>query len=274
MHLMCREVKARLDAYATGALPGSERLRLLAHLNSCPTCRLTLHAAERTAALVRRVSVAVPPPGYLESLPSKLDAMAPRALALSRLRRLTGAAVVAAVALLIVSAGVRRIAVDADHRAIPFGLGAVAATPALPDSAARPISGRDAHRELVASRSGRPHAARLVEVSLMDGLSHPLVADVEPVANRDVVASEPPPALVAQADGWLAMALPSAEPNAWDAGFETDAAVDGLVSRFSRPSRFGWRQPGDYGLSAFVRSPVALVSDVTFPDVAKPQGRR
>lgn len=154
--MTCEEIRARLDAWAEGALAEEERRAVAAHLESCAACATEARELEALLAAAAGLPREIHPPRDLwAGIDARLDA--PIALPRRRAAGLPGWALVAAVlALVVVTAAVSSILTRRYDEAIALKLrragGEAPAAAGGQVAAGAPAAGGEEARFLAASQ--------------------------------------------------------------------------------------------------------------------------
>lgn len=261
MLFTCRETVTRLDAYGAHALSAREQMGVRAHLNHCASCRAEFAKAKRLTRAVRHAMAVVPPPGYMESLPTRLAARDRSSRGSTGWVRPVRIAGLAAAALLFVALG--RSLWQSPQVVSPRALTAPASV-----STSMPTVVKAAHG--LAPRTS-------VNAAKRDDLMKVVLVAVEPreIAGAQVALS---PAPMGRSEGptvesWridqlIAAILRPRREAARSVGNPLGGALyptGAEAVALARQSTYDARNAGLGGLTAFVSGSVSVIADVTLP---------
>ncbi len=262
MRFTCGETRERLDAYGAGDLPPGQQMRVRAHLAGCESCRGDFADSERVTRAVRHAMTVVPPPGYLEALPTRLEARRPAvAVARPAWTRPVPAAMAAVAALALFLIG-RAFWVDA-----PAGVGGEPTFSPVARQDVTPTVAADAH-EL------GPRVARSVEksgdlmaVQLVMMEPRAITPSVEPIPRVAMARSKGPMMDSSRIEQLIATILRPRRDAVRASGesFDLDLYASEEAVALARQAPYASRSAGYDGLAAFVSGSVSAIADVTLP---------
>ncbi len=261
MFYTCRETRSRVDGYSARALSPAEQLSVRAHLNTCATCCAELARAERIARAVRHAMIVVPPPGYLESLPSRLARRAEGSMGLPWRRPMRIAGLATAAALLVFIGH----AVWTGPQAESTSESAVAPTSAV---GPRPTVAKTSPALEPRTRQSAAKREDLMLVQLVTAEPRDIAGAQVSLSPVAMTSSEAPIPESWRIDQLIAAIL---RPRREAARSREASSGGGLYAggeeavALARQAPYDSRSSGYGGLTAFVAGSVSAIADVTLP---------
>jgi|SaaInl4_135m_RNA_FD_contig_101_123100_length_7010_multi_6_in_0_out_0_3 hypothetical protein len=261
MRFTCGETRERLDAFGAGDLPHGEQMRVQTHLGGCQPCRSRFADAERVTRAVRSAMTVVPPPGYLESLPTRLDArQSVAAGARPAWLRLAPVGMAAAALVVLLLGSNLWDGTPADGDADP-------AFAPIARQNAQPTPAADAYDSVPRVARNVEKRGDLMPVQLVMMEPRAITPSVEPIPRVAMGRSKGPMMDSSRIEQLIATILhprrDAARASAESFDVDLYASEEAVV--LARQATYASTRAGYDGLAAFVSGSVSAIADVTLP---------